>query len=205
LHELLAAAGLSEPARGAVLRRMGMPGRHYHGLGHLAALWTRHRRFGVGTPFVAPHNNRLIACTIAFHDAIYDVTRRDNELRSALLWRRWAPAGLPAADVLWVFDTILATANHLAVHHAATPRDRLRLWLLDLDLTPLGEPGESFRRSTRRLRAEFHHLSEAEWDSGRLAFLRRLQAGPALFRSPRLAVAFEAQARRNIARELGDG
>lgn len=202
LRELLATAALSEPARRAVLRRMGMPHRHYHGLEHLAVLWQRHRRYGVGTPFLAPAPNRLIACAIAFHDAVYDSARRDNEHRSALLWRRYAPPDLSDMAVRWVGDTIEATADHLAVHDATTPAARLRLWLLDLDLTPLGEPAESFRRGTNRLRAEYHRVPEAVWEGNRLAFLRKLQAAPALYRSAPLAAAFERQAQRNIAREL---
>ncbi|HVC59497.1 MAG TPA: hypothetical protein VND19_03900 [Acetobacteraceae bacterium] len=203
LHDLLSTAALSAAARNIVLRQMATSRRHYHGLMHLATLWTRHRRFGTGTPFIAPVATRLIACAIAFHDAIYDATRRDNEHRSARLWQRYAPADLSPADVAWVGATIEATADHLASSDATTQRGRLRLWLLDLDLTPLGEPPELFARNTRRLRAEYRHLREAEWQSGRLAFLRKLQAAPHLFRSPPLAAAFELQARRNIARELG--
>lgn len=205
LHALLTTAGLSVAARQAVLLRMGMPRRHYHGLEHLAVLWTRHRRYGAGTPFRAPHASRLLACAIAFHDAVYDVARRDNEHRSALLWRRYAPADLSAADINWVSDTIEATANHLAVRDSGTASGRLRLWLLDLDLTPLGDPAESFDRSTLRLRAECRRVPEAEWARNRLAFLRKLLEAPALYRSAPLAAAFEQQARRNIARALRHG
>jgi predicted metal-dependent HD superfamily phosphohydrolase len=104
----------------------------------------------------------------------------------------------------WVAGTIEATANHLAWRDRSTQRARLRLWLLNLDLTPLGEQPELFARNTRRLRAEYRHLPEAEWESGRLSFLRKLHAAPRLFRSAPLAAAFEQQARRNIARELGE-
>lgn len=203
LHDLLSTAALSEAARNTVLRQMATSWRHYHGLVHLATLWTRHGRFGTGTPFVAPAPTRLIACAIAFHDAIYDARRSDNEHRSALLWRRHAPADLSAANVDWVGATIEATADHLASPDATNQCARLRVWLLDLDLTPLGEPPELFARNTRRLRAEYRHLPEPEWQSGRLAFLRKLQAAPVLFRSAPLARAFEQQARRNIAGELG--
>lgn len=203
LHDLLATARLSAPARNAVLRRMGLPRRHYHGLGHLAVLWTRHRRFSVGTPYRAARANRLIACAIAFHDTVYDVLRRDNEHRSALLWRRYAPPDLSRAEVAWVAATIEATANHLAQHGDTTAAERLRLWVLDLDLTPLGESAVSFRRATRLLRAESRHVPEPVWNANRLAFLRKMQTAPALYRCPRLAAAFEEPARRNIAREVG--
>ncbi|MGA3400703.1 MAG: hypothetical protein ABSC95_15900 [Acetobacteraceae bacterium] len=204
LNDLLSTAALSAAARNIVLRQMATSRRHYHGLMHLVTLWTRHCRFGIGTPFLAPAATRLIACAITFHDAVYDAKRRDNEHRSALLWRRYAPADLSAADVDWVAGTIEATANHLAWRDRSTQRARLRLWLLDLDLTPLGEQPELFARNTRRLRAEYRHLPEAEWESGRLSFLRKLHAAPRLFRSAPLAAAFEQQARRNIARELGE-
>jgi len=202
LHNLLSTAALPEAARRAVLQLMATPRRHYHGLGHLAILWTRHRRFSGGTAFRAPHASRLIACAIAFHDAVYDATRRDNEHRSALLWRRHAPADLSRADIDWVFQTIEATADHLAPREVHTARDRLTVWMLDLDLTPLGEPAEQFNRNTRWLRMEYRHLPEAEWQRNRLAFLRKLQSAPALYHSAPLAAAFEQQARRNIAREL---
>ena len=202
LHHLLAAAALSDAARHVVLRRMDEPRRHYHGLMHLATLWTRHRRFGRGTPFAAPRASRLIACAIAFHDVIYDATRHDNEHRSALLWRRHAPADLSPRDVDWIAGTIEATADHLAPRQARTPRERLRIWMLDLDLSPLGEPSELFARNTRGLRIEYLHLPQATWQAGRTAFLRKLQAEPRLFRYRPLAAAFERQARRNIAREL---
>ncbi len=203
LHDLLSTAELSGAARNVVLRQMATSRRHYHGLLHLATLWTRHGRFGSGTAFLAPAATRLVACAIAFHDAVYDATRRDNEHRSALLWQRYAPADMSGADVDWVSDTIEATADHLASTDATTNRARLRLWMLDLDLTPLGEQPELFARNTRRLRAEYRHLPEVDWQGGRLAFLRKLQAAPAVYRSAPLAAAFEQQARRNIARELG--
>ena len=49
----------------------------------------------------------------------------------------------------------------------------------------------------------FRHRPEAEWEQGRLSFLRRLAMAPGLYRSPPIVAAFAAQARRNIARELG--
>jgi predicted metal-dependent HD superfamily phosphohydrolase len=202
LHHMLDTAALSPPVRNDVVRRMAAPERHYHGLGHLAVLWTRHGRYGGGTPFVAPAASRLIACSIAFHDLIYDPLRRDNEHRSAALWRASAPADLSARDVDWVATTIEATADHLAPRPATTARARLVLWMLDLDLSPLGEAPGVFARNTSALRLEFRHMAYADWECGRLAFLRKLQAAPRIYRSAPLAAAFEAQARRNIAHEL---
>lgn len=204
LHDLLSAARLSAQARSVVVRHMSGTARAYHNCYHLALLWSRHRCFARGTSFAAPRASRLIACAIAFHDAVYDPARRDNERRSAALWRRCAPAAMPGADRNWVAAAIEATADHLAPGPAATSRDRLKLWLLDLDLTPLGESPALFDRNSRELRSEYRHLSDAEWRHRRGAFMRTLQAAPRLFRSRLLAARFEAPARRNIARVLAD-
>jgi predicted metal-dependent HD superfamily phosphohydrolase len=202
LHELLSAAGLSRRARTVVLRHMGAPWRRYHGRLHIGLLWFRHRRFARGTPFGSPQASRLIACAIAFHDSVYDPKRRDNEHRSALLWRRCAPSGMSPRDRGWVAAAIEATADHLAPRPAVTQRDRLLLWLLDLDLTPLGEAPLLFARNSWDLRIEYRHLTDAEWRHRRRAFIRTLQAAPRLYRSRPLAIRFEAPARRNLARVL---
>ncbi len=202
--DLLARLPLSGAAREALAARMTAPGRHYHGAGHLAALWARHREFGDAAGLRDAATERLIACAIAYHDAVYDATRRDNEVLSAGLWRAAAAeAGLPEGEVAWVAGTILATADHLGYRSAAGETGKAaRLWMLDLDLTPLGEAPEAFARNTALLREEYRHLDAASWEAGRRAFLAGLQAWPRLYRTPVLAAGFEAAARRNIAREL---
>ncbi|MBL6076362.1 hypothetical protein JMJ56_00010 [Belnapia sp. T18] len=203
--DLLAGLPVSGAARGALAARMTAPERHYHGAGHLAVLWARHREFSEAAGLGDVATGRLIACAIAYHDAVYDAARRDNEARSAELWHAdAAEAGLPEGEIDWVAGTILATADHLGYRPApGEPDEAARLWMLDLDLTPLGEAPEAFDRNTALLREEYGHLDAAKWEAGRRAFLAGLRAWPQLYRTPVLAAAFEAAARRNIARELG--
>ncbi|MBX6372853.1 MAG: hypothetical protein IRZ13_01290 [Acetobacteraceae bacterium] len=205
LADLLRRVPVSPAARREVRRRMGAPARRYHGLSHIAELWARHRRLGRGTPFRAPGVETLLASAIAYHDAIYDVRRGGSEAASAALWRApaRAPPRLPPAAIEWVAGTIEVTADHLgAPEGPRTPLGRARLWMLDLDLTPLAAPPPRFARNTRDLRAEYGHLTAAQWDAGRAAFLRRLAAQPRLFRTPRIAARYEARARANIAAAL---
>jgi len=205
---LLAALPVARSAREDLRRRMSAADRRYHGLAHLAALWSRHRVLGRGTEFHAPPMERLIAGAIAFHDAVFDPTLADNERASAALWRDAAGAAgmLQRDEVDWVARTIEATSDHLGAPDAQrTPLERARLWVLDLDLTPLGEPPARFARNARLLRAEHAHLDDAAWERQSLGFLARLQAAPRLFRTPAIAAAFEARARTNIARVLAAG
>lgn len=203
---LLARVPLPSRAKAELSAMMESGERHYHGVGHLALLWRRHRLYAAAEGVDAPEVETLIACAIAYHDCVYERGRRDNEERSAEVWLR-ASAGAPLSepDRNWVADTIRATADHLAYPDPAADaplRERARVWALDLDLTPLGEADADFDRNTALLRLEVPHLSDAQYDAGRLGFLRKFSAAPRVYRTPTLAAQFEAQARANFARQL---
>jgi len=206
---LLARALLDDRAKSELTAMMGSDERHYHGVNHLALLWRRHRLYAAAEGFDAPEIETLIACAIAYHDCVYALGRSDNEERSAEVWMRAsAAAPLPDDDRRWVADTIRATADHLADPDPAANaplRERARAWVLDLDLTPLGEADADFDRNTELLRLEVPHLTDAQYDAGRLGFLRKFSAAPRVYRTPTLAARFEAQARANFARQLAGG
>ncbi|WP_205083296.1 hypothetical protein, partial [Paracraurococcus ruber] len=201
---LLQAVDLPAPVRADLVRRMAAPWRGYHGLRHLSVLWGRHRRFGRTGPMRRPGVARLIAAAILFHDAVLVPGAPDNEVRSAALWRRAARRlrGFTAAEIAWVADTILATRDHLNAPLPHGERGAARRWMLDLDLTPIGEEAATFSRNTRELRAEARHLDDHAFVETQRAFLARICAAPQVLRSPPLHAAFEARARANIGREL---
>ena len=204
LADLLRRLPVEDAVRADLGRRLREPARHYHGARHVALLWERHRHFGASLAMGAEPWDTRIACAIAFHDAVHDARRRDNEAASAALWRAARPR-LDRAAVEWVAGTIEATADHLGAERPPGMPDAdwsARLWLLDLDLTPIGEAPAEFARDTARLRLEHAHVPDAEWDAARLAFLRRLAAAPRLFRTPVLAETFDGPARTNLVREL---
>lgn len=201
--EMIALVPVSSDTKAALHSRMSEPGRHYHGLNHLALLWSRHKQFGRGHWITQSPWHERMACAIAFHDAIYVPRAKDNEAKSASLWRAANPV-LDAEGVEWVADTIEATASHLTAKRPPLLLDhgwQARLWMLDLDLTPLGEAPAIFDANTRDLRREFAAIPDAQWESGRVAFLKSMLAHPALYRTPIIAAAFEAQARENLKRE----
>ena len=204
LQSLLDAADLPAGIRRDLLRRMAAPWRGYHGLQHLTVLWARHLRFARGGPMRRPHVARLIAAAILFHDAVLVPGAEDNETRSAELWDRAARRlrSFTAAEAAWVAGTIRATADHLNARLPHGPKGAARSWLLDLDLTPIGEEIAVFDRNGRGLRAEARHLDDAAFAAAQRAFLARIGAAPRLLRHPQLHAAFEARARANIGREL---
>ena len=205
LQDLLDAAPLDAAAKDRLVQEMSRPERLYHGVAHIEGLWRLHRQYAEPAGLAGPEADRLVACAIAWHDSVYDPGRSDNEERSAEGWLG-ASAGAPMAeaDRQWVAETIRATSNHLAYEPPAgtaeTFRERLRLWVLDLDLTPLGRSPEVFDRNTRLLRRESGAKSLAAWRAAMMGFRQRILDAPQIYRTPELAAIYEAAARRNLQR-----
>ena len=108
----------------------------------------------------------------------------------------------------WVAETIRATSDHLGYAQRSVKGatsgapDTLRLWMLDLDLTPFGEAPDVFDRNTRLLRAEAPRISDEAFEMARLRLLRKFAAAPIIYRSAAIADRFDAPARGNLARHL---
>jgi predicted metal-dependent HD superfamily phosphohydrolase len=205
IQDLLDVTPVGDAAKDRLFQEMSRPERHYHGVGHLQNLWGLHRLYSSRAGLSGPVSDRLVACAIAWHDSVYDAARTDNEERSAKAWlAASADAPLAEADRQWVAGTIRATKDHLAYDPGPeTARERLRLWVLDLDLTPLGAPPAQFDRNTRLLRLESSAASESAWREAMTAFRRRFLEAPRIYRTPELAAIYEARARRNLRRTLG--
>lgn len=208
LSDLFEHVPLDDIAKGRLVDKMSNPIRRYHDVSHPELLWRRHRLYADRADFANPAIDALIACAIAYHDSIYDPKRSDNEARSAEFWLSVsAGSRLNDEDRRWVAETIRATKDHLAyapragaASAEARLRERARVWMLDLDLTPLGEPPDVFDDNTRRLRAESQHLSDEQWRASMRAFQHHLLAAPRIYRFPELAAIYESAARRNLAR-----
>lgn len=192
--DLLSRLQVGPNHRTEVAALLRAPWRRYHGTGHAGLLWDRHLTHGGNS------QDAIAAHAIAYHDAVYEVGATDNEARSAMLWRSHAH-DLPTELREAVERAILATADHTAIH-----ADPDACWLVDLDLTPLGEPWTLFSANTTALRQEIG-LPDSVAIPGQAVFLRRLLALPRIYRSSRngdaIATAYEATARINLTRVLG--
>jgi predicted metal-dependent HD superfamily phosphohydrolase len=209
LQDLLDEAPVDPEAKDRLFQEMSRPERHYHGVAHLEGLWRIHKRYSERAGLAGPEADRLVACAIAWHDSVYDPMRSDNEERSAEAWlAASANARLSEAERQWVAVTIRATKDHLAyeppVGNETAFLERLRLWVLDLDLTPLGAPPESFDRNTRLLRLENGAKSDDAWRAALMGFRERFRDAPRIYRTPELAAVYEAAARRNLQRPPAD-
>lgn len=140
----------------------------------------------------------LVALAAWAHDVVYDSRPGDDE-RASAEWARQhlTAAGLADPDIARVEGLILATTDH-----KAPPNDHLANALLDADLAILGTPSDAYEKYRAAVRAEYAHVPDAAWRTGRAAVLRSLLVKDPLYRTPVARARWTSQAHRNLRREL---
>lgn len=166
--------------------------RRYHTLEHIerclhefAEVWS-----------YAVHPNEVL-WALVFHDAVYDVTRNDNEQRSA----EWACGVMqelrrPNDEIERVRSLIMATS------HDAELRSSDEMLLVDIDLSVLGSDRETFDAYDAAIRAEYAWVPAERYRQGRTRVLRSFLAKDPLFRTAPLRRKFETAAKANLAHAL---
>ena len=183
--------------RGAdLLGRYAEPHRRYHDLAHLDDV-LRH------VDELAEHARDVHVVRLAawFHDAVYDPTASDNEESSARL------AETTLAE-LRVEDGIVAEVARLVrgtADHAPAPDDLDAAVLCDADLAILASGPERYQVYVEAVRAEYEHVDDGAFASGRAAVLRGLLARDPMFSTPTGRDRWEAAARANVDRRAAPG
>ena len=183
-----------EPALYAELEQAyGAPDRFYHDKTHVAECLK-----ALGVYRYLAERVAEIEMAIWFHDAVYDSTRADNEAQSAA-WATQAleGLGLAKAAVVRIDQMIMATASH-----AADNLDADAQLMLDIDLGILGASEAAFERYDANIRKEYAWVPEAQYFPRRAQVLRGFLERDAIYGTPALKAALEANARRNLARKV---
>ncbi len=175
-----------------LLARYAEPHRTYHTVAHLSACFAT-------LDVVAHEAERPAEVVLAlwFHDAVYDPTRTDNEVRSGLLARQClAAAGVEDAVAERVEASILAT------RHADVELVGDALVVVDVDLSILGASADAYDTYAGGVRREYAWVDEARFRAGRASFLSGLLARRRIFGTRSLGARLEEPARANLRREL---
>ena len=176
---------------------LGSLDRHYHGLAHIEALLALAQEYRA---LIADFD--ALEAAIWFHDAIYDSSAKDNEARSAILARSKLKGHVDDDRLNRIEQMILATATHqLPDFTEAGPLQDAALFL-DMDLSILGAPPETFAAYEAAIRQEYSWVSDRDWLAGRSAVLRSFVDRPLIFHTTEFRLRFERQARQNMARSL---
>ena len=165
------------------------PQRHYHTLQHLSEclqLFDQFRHLAE-----RPHEVEL---AIWFHDAIYDVKGKQNELKSA----QWAEhelekAGVDSEVALRVYDLIMAT-----VHGVIEIENRDQQLLVDIDLAILGSRPKRFAQYEKQVRQEYRFVPYPIYWWKRRQILKAFLVRKPIYQLPELQEKFELQARENL-------
>ena len=177
---------------GRLWKRYTEPGRHYHDVRHILDCLEALDSYPGSID-----NLPAIELAIWFHDAIYDPTANDNEVRSAELFRReFAPY---ASGTEKVESLILATRHLEQVDDDLTADAGL---LLDIDLSILGSEPPKYTAYQMAIRQEFAHVDDDAFRRGRCAVLRSFLARRQIFRTRHFRRLLETSARRNLTAEL---
>ncbi len=212
IRDLMMWTDLSQKHQDDLIDAYASQSRSYHNLYHIAFLWNSH------CELTDPRDNkfhRRLANAIACHDVVYDAKSKVNEHLSAIWWaskahihdgepKRWSESATNHSDKLWVAEAIKASADHFADRPMDTEDDVLLQWFLGLDLIPLAAPWSIFVQNTLMIRAEYSHLSDTEWNSGRKAFLTKARDASIIYRHSKLFDLFGDSAKANLSRALAE-
>jgi len=176
----------------ALLAAWSEPHRSYHSVAHL-------RDILAGVDELADLADDADAVRLAawYHDCVYQGLPEDEERSAVRAEQDLSRLGVPARLVDEVARLVRTT-----VSHDPAPGDHNAEVLSDADLAALALPAESYRRNTAAIRAEYAHIPDDEFRSGRAVVLRALLEGPGVFRTEPGRQRWEAAAQRNLRAEL---
>lgn len=165
--------------------------RTYHNIDHIRNMLIK---LDESAHFAMQRDRILLA--IWFHDAVYDATCTDNEVKSAKLWIRKMTPYLLEEPLQWGKRAILATINHYP-----NPDSDIQL-LLDLDLAGLGASWEIFQRNSEQIRQEYIHVPDDIFREGRKNFFAKMLNRPKLYGTTYWHNMLEKRARENMEKAI---
>ena len=178
----------------AKLRKMHEEGdRGYHGWSHPVDLLEK-----IHTISGLLHDVLAMRCAAITHDVIYDVSRKDNEVRSAQFARGLLQGLIPEVSMIRMTSMTEATAGHY-VQEGLSPEDTSDTkHFLDLDLSILGEDREKFDRYEAGIRHEYRAPPLHEYAAARAKVMSTFLERPRIYVSEWGRDMYEARARRNL-------
>ncbi|CAA0256146.1 hypothetical protein V3A08_11885 [Tenacibaculum maritimum] len=141
-------------------------------------------------------NPTILELSIFYHDIIYNVWKKNNEEKSALLAiNKLAKTNLTPTDLILIQQQILATKIHFA-------EDNDTKWLIDFDLGILGKPYKTYQNYTQLIRKEYKLIPETIYKKGRKKVLTHFIQKPFIYATDSFRNLYEKQAKSNLINEL---
>ena len=132
-----------------------------------------------------------------FHDVVYEPRATDNERRSADMAARFlASAGASVEACAHVHAHIMATA------HAAEPKDADACFVVDIDLSILGQNTDTYDRFEHAVREEYRWVPLLVYRRKRAQILQSFLDRESVYATEWFRSRYEQSARANLRRAI---
>ena len=176
--------------------------RRYHTATHVA--WVIRHVDELAATEPVEHLDEVVAAAF-YHDAVYEPASPANERASARLARRdLAAIGWDNEAVERVGAMIEATEHGPDGADGAAETVGDTAVLLDADLAILGADPPGYSTYVTGVRAEYRHVTDDDWRTGRSAVLRSFLERPTIYLTATGRERWESRARANLAAELAE-
>ena len=166
--------------------------RYYHTLTHLKHIFEEFQDISLDKK-----EKNIIIFTTFYHDIIYDVSKSDNEIKSAILAKkRLLELEVPMTIIKQVVELILLTKTH------HTTNNLCYQYFLDADLSILGTTPENYQKYTQQIRKEYQIYDDRSYKKGRTQVLEIFLKKKRLFQNDFFYEKYEKNAQKNIQNEL---
>jgi len=164
--------------------------RQYHTLNHVLKLLLQ-----VSNVTISKYDKCLLNTVAIFHDVIYNPTKKDNEVQSALFAKKWLTKLKANTEFInTVCKLIEATATHES-------DNKLSQLFNDMDLSVLGTEAKEYKNYCAQIRKEYCNTPYLLYKIGRKKFLKSMLSKPRIFLTKQY-MSLENNARINMLLEL---
>jgi len=165
--------------------------RAYHNLTHLEEIFNYFDTYNSQI-----ENPNELALAIFYHDAIYNIWKKDNEEKSAELANNQLKKLAINVDVISRIEKhIIATKSHQAILSDSK-------WMVDFDLAILGQSEKVYNNYTSKIREEYKVAPNLLYYSGRKKVLQHFLNKKSIYTSDVFIELYEENARKNLLQEI---
>jgi predicted metal-dependent HD superfamily phosphohydrolase len=182
------------PLFDSIIQHYSEPHRYYHTVRHLEECFAKLEELRAEAQCLGE-----IELALWFHDAVYALSRHDNEEKSA----KWAYTCLQAVNapsemMERVYSLVMAT------RHNAPSSDIDAKILVDVDLSILAAPCSRFQEYEQQIRNEYRHVPSLQFNQKRKEVLEIFLNRSRIFNTNTFFERYELQARNNIVQAIAD-
>lgn len=168
--------------------------RHYHTLSHLENIFSE---ISALKEKIEDWNGVVFA--IVYHDAVYNVLKRDNEEKSAVFAEeRLKFINAPQQLIERCKEHIRATKSH---RESADPDTNI---FTDADLSILGKDWETYLEYCKQVRKEYSFYPDMMYNPGRKNAMEHFLQMERIFKTDAFFEKYEARAKQNLQREIAE-